>query len=163
MTHWPRRQVKFKSVFTAYRIQYNANSILIIGSTPRSSKNHLFFCIIFIWNRHLPKRMIKPFLGSGLAVWRDWEGKSAYRMIRRLRMKPTDVEKLSEPFCPEPHVRPPPHFHVNFTLTSFSPSKTHILPPSLRTVVDGMRPMPNILVVYAPNDGHLKLSMRTES
>ena len=69
-------------------------------------------------------------------------------------MKPTDVEKLSEPLCPEPHVRPPPHFHVNFTLiTSFSPLKTHILLPSLRTV----------LVVCAPNNGHLKLSMRTES
>ena len=76
-------------------------------------------------------------------------------------MKSTDVEKLSEPFCPEPHVRPPPHFHVNFTLTSFSPSQTHILLPSLWTVVDGMRPMSNILVVYAPNNGHLKLSMRT--
>ena len=163
MTHWPRRQVKFKSVFTAYRIQYNANSILTIGSTPRSSKTRLFFCIIFIWNGHFPKRMITPFLGSGLAAWWDWGGKLAYRMIRSLRMKPTDVEKLSEPLCPEPHVRPPPHFHVNFTLTSFSPLKTHILLPSLRTVVDGMRPMSNILVVCTPNNGHLKLSMQTES
>ena len=78
-------------------------------------------------------------------------------------MKPTDVERLSEPLFPEPDVRPPPHFHVNFTLTSFSPSETHILLPSLRTVVDRIRPMLNTLAVCPPNNGRLHLSIQTES
>ena len=42
-------------------------------------------------------------------------------------MKPTDVERLLEP-----DVRPPHLFHLNFTLTSFPPSKTRILLPSLQ-------------------------------
>ena len=42
-------------------------------------------------------------------------------------MKPTDVERLLEPDVCPPHL-----LHVNFTLTSFPPSKTHILLPSLQ-------------------------------
>ena len=42
-------------------------------------------------------------------------------------MKPTDVERLLEPDVCLPH-----HLHVNFTLTSFPHSKTHILLPSLQ-------------------------------
>ena len=34
-------------------------------------------------------------------------------------MKPTDVERLSEPLCLELDVRPPSYFHANFTLASF--------------------------------------------
>ena len=42
-------------------------------------------------------------------------------------VKPTNVEMLLEP-----DVRPPHLFRLNFTLTSFPLSKTHILLPSLQ-------------------------------
>ena len=51
---------------------------------------------------------------------------------KTLVMKPTDVDSLSDSLCSEPDVRPR-HFHVNFTLTSFLSSKTHILLSSLKT------------------------------
>ena len=119
MTHWPRRQI---SIFTACRIQSNANGQITLSLSSetlpaalRSTSSDLF----------IRSNNDQGSLASGLAVWRDLGGKSVYRMIRRLRMKPTDVERLSEPLCPDPDVRPPPHFNVNFTLTSFSASKTH--------------------------------------
>ena len=48
-------------------------------------------------------------------------------------MKPTDVDSLSDPLCPERDVRPRHNFHVNITLTSFPSSKTHILLSSHKT------------------------------
>ena len=76
-------------------------------------------------------------------------------------MKPTGFERLSEPLCPDTGVRPPPYFNVNFTLNSFSASKTHILLPFLRTVVDRMRPVSNIFAIRLSDNGRLQLSIRT--
>lgn len=78
-------------------------------------------------------------------------------------MKPSDVDKLSEPLCPEPDVC------IDFTHSSALPInflQTHILLPplqKLRTIVDRLRPMSDILAVRANNNGCLQISIHTES
>ncbi|KIK60204.1 hypothetical protein GYMLUDRAFT_168427 [Collybiopsis luxurians FD-317 M1] len=61
-------------------------------------------------------------------------------------MKPVDVARLTEPMCPEPDI------HI-------------ILPPlqKLRTIVERMRNMAEILAIQANHNGCLKLSIHTES
>ena len=155
MTHWPRRPI---NIFTACRIQSNANDQITLSLSSetlpaalRSTSSGLF----------IRSNNDQASLASGLAVGRDLGGKSAYRVIRRFRMKPIVVERLSEPLFPELDVRPPPHSHVNFTLTSLSASKTHILLPSLRTVMDRMRLMSSIPAIRLSDNGRLQLSIRT--
>ncbi|EAU85091.2 hypothetical protein CC1G_08064 [Coprinopsis cinerea okayama7 len=60
-------------------------------------------------------------------------------------MKPTEVAKLNEPMCPEPDM-------------------TVLLPPlhKIRTIVERLRPMSNILAVRGNNAGCLQLSINTE-
>ncbi|KAG6816673.1 hypothetical protein H0H87_004033 [Tephrocybe sp. NHM501043] len=61
-------------------------------------------------------------------------------------MRPADVAKMNEPMCPEPDL------HI-------------LLPPlqKLRTVVDRMKLMSDILAVRANNNGCLQLSINTET
>ncbi|KAJ8468281.1 hypothetical protein ONZ45_g17296 [Pleurotus djamor] len=61
-------------------------------------------------------------------------------------MKPVDVALLKEPLCPEPDV------HI-------------LLPPlqKLRTIVERLKPMSDVLAVCASNGGGFKLSITTES
>ncbi|KAF8338584.1 checkpoint protein Hus1/Mec3 [Amanita rubescens] len=61
-------------------------------------------------------------------------------------MKPAEVQKLEEPRVPEPDV------HV-------------LLPPlnKLRTIVERLRPMANVLAFRANNNKKLQLSIFTES
>ena len=103
MTCWPRRQI---NILTACRIQSNANDQITLSlsseTLPAALKSTSSGLFIRCNNDQAS-------LASGLAVWRDWGGKSAYRVIRRLRMKPIGVERLSEPLCPELDVRPFPH------------------------------------------------------
>ena len=102
MTHWPRRQI---NIFTACRIQSNANDQITLSLSSETLPAALrpTYSGLFIRSNN-----DQASLASGLAVWRDWGGKSAYRVIRRLRMKPIGVERLSEPLCPELDVRPFP-------------------------------------------------------
>ena len=73
---------------------------------------------------------------------------SASLDVKIVVVKPTNVEMLLEP-----DVRPPHLFRLNFTLTSFPLSKTHILLPSLQKLR---------IVALTSNNGRLKLSIRTE-
>jgi len=61
-------------------------------------------------------------------------------------MKPGDVARLAEPLCPEPDI------HI-------------LLPPlqKLRTIVERLRPMSDILAIRASNNGRLQLSINTDS
>ena len=175
ITHWPRRQIKIESIFTAYRIQSNANNQITLSlsseallaalrsaSSPASSSYETEEVIMKLAKKN--DQAVLSFEISGMT--RLGRRVSVSHDVRIEVMRPTDVERLSEPLCPEPDVRPPHFFHVSFTLTSFPPSKTHILLPSLqklRAVVDRMRPMSDILAVRASNNGRLQLSIRTDS
>ena len=101
MTHWPRRQI---NIFTACRIQSNANDQITLSLSFETLPASLRFTSSGLFIR---SNNDQASLASGLAVWGDWGGKSAYRVIRRLSMKPIAVERLSEPLCLDPDVRPP--------------------------------------------------------
>jgi len=60
-------------------------------------------------------------------------------------MKPSDVKRLSEPMCPEPDV------HI-------------LLPPlqKLRTIVERLRPLSDVIAVRCNNNGKLEISVQTE-
>ncbi|TEB31539.1 cell cycle checkpoint [Coprinellus micaceus] len=60
-------------------------------------------------------------------------------------LKPADAARLAEPLCPTPNV------HI-------------LLPPlhKLRTIVERLRPMSNILAIRANSNGHLQLGINTE-
>lgn len=78
-------------------------------------------------------------------------------------LKPADVAKLTEPLCPEPDVS----CHLPYRYANRSSiSQTHILLPplqKLRTIVERMRPMSDILSIRANNSGSLQISINTES
>lgn len=79
-------------------------------------------------------------------------------------MKPADVVKLSEPMCPEPDV-------CVFSLSQPKKSislciQIHVLLPSLqkiRTIVERLRSMSDVLAIRASQSGCLQLSINTES
>jgi HUS1 checkpoint protein len=82
-------------------------------------------------------------------------------------MRPSEVQKLAEPLCPEPDVRHCFYFS-NFCSHSFIPvtCQIHILLPplhKLRTVVDRLRIMSDVLGVRANYNGCLRLSINTET
>lgn len=79
-------------------------------------------------------------------------------------MKPVDVARLTEPMCPEPDVRSSYYFRT-YHWAFIIPQIHIILPPlqKLRTIVERMRNMAEILAIRANHNGCLKLSIHTES
>ena len=77
-------------------------------------------------------------------------------------LKPADAARLAEPLCPTPNVRPAEFIYkVLFT----ERKQVHILLPplhKLRTIVERLRPMSNILAIRANSNGHLQLGINTE-
>ncbi|KAL0945318.1 hypothetical protein HGRIS_000821 [Hohenbuehelia grisea] len=150
-------QIKVDSLFTAYRIQSNANNeislalssealLLALKSATASAEAGAA--------GDVDEVVLKLAKKNGHAVL-SFEIAGATRMGKSVRvahdvridvMKPTDVALLREPMCPEPDI------HI-------------LLPPlqKLRTIVDRMRPMSDILAVRANNSGRLTLSINTDS
>lgn len=77
-------------------------------------------------------------------------------------LRRSDVEP--EPLCPEPDVRIVAY--LSCFLLIDSPTKVHVLLPpllKLRTIVERLKLMSNILVIQANNNKQLKLSIRTDN
>lgn len=80
-------------------------------------------------------------------------------------MEAGGVERLKEPMCPQPDVFElflSYHAMCSDNRTSI---QTHILLPplnKLRTIVDRLRPMADVLTVSANNNGGLRLSINTD-
>jgi len=80
-------------------------------------------------------------------------------------MRPTEVEKLHEPLCPEPDVG------LCFIPPFRKRSMQHmyqvniLLPPlqKLRTIVERLRPLSDVLALRANNNGKLQLSISTDT
>ncbi|EDR03995.1 uncharacterized protein LACBIDRAFT_252775 [Laccaria bicolor S238N-H82] len=148
-------QIKLDSIFTNYRIQSNANNeitmvlpsealLAALKSASASSPTSSFETEEVVMR--LAKKNDQALL--------SFEISGLTRVGRKVRvahdvkievMKPADVEKLSEPMCPEPDV------HI-------------LLPPlqKLRTIVERLRPMSDILAVRANNNKCLQISIHTE-
>lgn len=112
----------------------------------------------------------------------------ASRMGRRVKvehdvrievLKPAEVARLSEPLCPEPDVSSPvsslmgrcpstgvASIAVGRNGTQCGPCQIHILLPPLlkiRTIVERLRPLADVIAVRANKSGKLQISAATES
>lgn len=175
LAHGPPRQIKVESIFTAYRIQSNANNQITLSLSSEALLAALRSASSSASSSYETEEVIMKLAKKNDHAVLSFEISGMTRLGRKVSvshdvkievMKPTDVERLSEPLCPEPDVSRPHRFEVSFALKINLFSKTHILLPSLqklRTIVDRMRPMSDILAVRASNNGRLQLSIRTDS
>lgn len=77
-------------------------------------------------------------------------------------LKPADAARLAEPLCPTPNVGTA---ELGHGVPLIEPNQVHILLPplhKLRTIVERLRPMSNILAIRANSNGHLQLGINTE-
>jgi len=146
-------QVKVQSLFRDYRIQSNSNNEITFLISPEA----LLLALRSAWNpsslESTPETVMKLAKKNDQAVLSfDISGSmSSGRLVRvghdvRIEvMKPSDVKRLSEPMCPEPDV------HI-------------LLPPlqKLRTIVERLRPLSDVIAVRCNNNGKLEISVQTE-
>ncbi|KAF9444611.1 cell cycle checkpoint [Macrolepiota fuliginosa MF-IS2] len=150
-------QIKIDSIFADYRIQSNADNqitmaissealLAALRSASASSTSATAYQVEEI--------LMKLAKKNDRAVLRfDITGTTS--VGRRVKvthdvlvdvMKPHEVAKLAEPLCPDPDL------HI-------------LLPPlqKLRTIVERLRPMSDILAFRANNNGKLQVSISTET
>ncbi|KAK2462481.1 hypothetical protein APHAL10511_005451 [Amanita phalloides] len=152
---WSR--VKVDSLFSNYRIQSNSSNTITLTLSPEALLVALRSAVApstSLSGYETEEVVMKLAKKNDQAVLSfDITGLS--RAGRRMRvthdvridvMKPVEVEKLEEPRVPEPDV------HV-------------LLPPlnKLRTIVERLKPMANVLALRANNNKRLQLSIFTES
>ncbi|ESK85808.1 checkpoint clamp complex protein hus1 [Moniliophthora roreri MCA 2997] len=151
-------QIKVDAIFTEYRIQSNSNNEITVavtaeafaaalksasGSAINASSSHETDEVVM----KLAKKNDNAVLSFEIiATTGGGKRVNVTHDVRIDVMKPVDVDRLSEPMCPEPD--------------------THILLPplqKLRAIVDKLKPMSDILSVKANNNGVFQLSINTES
>ncbi|KAK7043886.1 Checkpoint protein hus1 [Paramarasmius palmivorus] len=151
-------QIKVDSIFTEYRIQSNSNNEITVavtsealaaalrsasGSAINASSSHETEEVVMKLAKKNDNAVLSFEISGKTGVGRKV---NVTHDVRIDVMKPADVDKLSEPMCPEPD--------------------THILLPplqKLRTIIDKLKPMSEILSVRASNSGCFQLSINTES
>ncbi|KAJ6611149.1 checkpoint protein Hus1/Mec3 [Mycena sp. CBHHK59/15] len=153
-------QIKVDSIFTSYRIQSNAANVItmslfseaLLAALKSASANTNTNSAS---SSYETEEIVMKLAKKNDQAMLTFEISGMTRQGRRVRvahdvridvMKPADVARLNEPMCPEPNT------HI-------------ILPPlqKLRTIVDRLRQMSDILAVRANNSGRLQLSIRTDS
>ncbi|KAF5342544.1 hypothetical protein D9611_001220 [Ephemerocybe angulata] len=164
-------QIKIPSIFSKYRIQSNANNEItlvlsseaLLGALRSASSNPSGLTINP--NNGNPngqgnvnsietEEVIVRLTKKNEQAMLSFEITGLSRLGRTVRvahdvrievLKPLDAARLGEPLCPAPDV------HV-------------LLPPlqKLRTIVERLRPMSNILALRANNSGVLQIAVNTE-
>ncbi|KAF8887522.1 checkpoint protein Hus1/Mec3 [Infundibulicybe gibba] len=148
-------QIKVDAIFRDYRIQSNANNeismslaadalLAALRSSSSSSGSSSFEAEEVVMK--LAKKDAQAVLSFEIeGVTRGGRKVRVAHDVRIEVLRPVDVARLSEPLCPEPDV------HI-------------LLPPlqKLRTIVERMRPMSDILAVRANGRGRLQLAIDTE-
>ncbi|EGN99302.1 hypothetical protein SERLA73DRAFT_182231 [Serpula lacrymans var. lacrymans S7.3] len=155
--------VKAESIFTSYRIQSNAdNQITVTISTEallsalRSSSSSAASSIVAaaILPTYDADEVVMKLAKKNDQAVLSFEMFGTSRTGRKVRvahdvrievMRPVEVEKLREPLCPEPDV------HI-------------LLPPlqKIRTIVERLRPLSDILAIRANSNGKLQISISTD-
>ncbi|KAF8193332.1 checkpoint protein Hus1/Mec3 [Pholiota molesta] len=147
-------QIKVDSLFKDYRIQSNANNEITMALSSEALLGALKSASPATSNLEGEEVVMKLAKKNDQALL-SFEISGLTRIGHRLRiaqdvkievLKPADVAKLTEPLCPEPDLN-------------------ILLPPLqlLRTIVDRLRPMSDVLAVQANNNKRLLLAIRTES
>ncbi|TFY83330.1 hypothetical protein EWM64_g682 [Hericium alpestre] len=144
-------QIRVVSLFTDYRIQSNANNEISLALATDALSQALRSAAAHSGAEEIVMKLAKK---RDVAVL-SFEIFGASRMGRRVKvahdvrievLKPADVARLKEPLCPEPDI------HI-------------LLPPllKLRTIVDRLRPLADVIAVRANGSGKLQISAATES
>ncbi|GLB44726.1 putative hus1-like protein [Lyophyllum shimeji] len=148
-------QIKVESLFTGYRIQSNANNEITMAITSEALLAALKSASSSGASTYDTEEVIMKLAKKNAQAVLTFEINGLTRVGRRVRvshdvkievLRPNDVARLNEPMCPEPDL------HI-------------LLPPlqKLRTVVERLKLMSDILAVRANNNGCLRLSINTES
>ncbi|KAG0701223.1 cell cycle checkpoint [Suillus ampliporus] len=156
--------VKVDSMFTSYRIQSNANNEITVTlsteallSALRSSSSSASSSAVvasLIPSYDADEVVMKLAKKNDQAVL-SFEMFGMSRSGRKVRvahdvridvMRPAEGDKLHEPRCPDPDV------HI-------------LLPPlqKLRTIVERLRPLSDVLALRANNSGNLQVSISTDT
>ncbi|KAL1674543.1 checkpoint protein Hus1/Mec3 [Schizophyllum commune] len=142
-------QIKVDVIFTSYRIQSNANNEITMAlasdallATLRSCTTHESDDITVKLAKK-NEQAVLSFEISGFS--RVGQRVRVAHDVRIDVMKPADVERLGEPMCPDPDAN-------------------ILLPPlqKLRTVVERMRIMSDVLAIRANGSGCLQLAIHTD-
>ncbi|KAF8071503.1 checkpoint protein Hus1/Mec3 [Lyophyllum atratum] len=148
-------QIKVESLFSGYRIQSNANNEITMAITSEALLAALKSASSSGTSTYETEEVIMKLAKKNAQAVLTFEINGLTRVGRKVRvshdvkievLRPNDVARLSEPMCPEPDL------HI-------------LLPPlqKLRTVVDRLKPMSDVLAIRANNNGCLQLSISTES
>ncbi|KAL5525912.1 hypothetical protein ACEPAG_7250 [Sanghuangporus baumii] len=152
------------SLFSDYRIQSNANNQISLGVSPEAlsqalrsaasssdvvmklTKKHAHAVLTFEIVLALGSGGLSGFGSTGMGGGGGGSRKASvsHDVLIDL-LKPTDMRRLKEPLCPEPDI------HI-------------LLPPlqKLRTIVERMRSMADVLRVQANHRGGLRLSVESD-
>ncbi|KAG2086745.1 cell cycle checkpoint [Suillus cothurnatus] len=156
--------VKVDTMFTSYRIQSNANNAITLtlsaeallsalrSSSSSASSSSVAAAIIPSYDADevvmkLAKKNEQAVLSFEMyGISRSGRKVRVAHDVRIDVMRPTESDKLHEPRCPDPEV------HV-------------LLPPllKLRTIVERLRPLSDVLALRANNSGVLQLSINTDT
>ena len=84
--------------------------------------------------------------------------------VKIVVMKPSEVESMKEPLCPEPDVRLSSNNRALPHLRVMNKQVHIILPPlqKLRTVTERLKSLSDVVGISANKSGNLKLSIQTQ-
>ncbi|KAG1737146.1 cell cycle checkpoint [Suillus paluster] len=156
--------VKVESMFTSYRIQSNANNEITVtlsaeallsalrSSSSSASSSSVAASLIPTYDADevvmkLAKKNDQAVLSFEMfGMSRSGRKVRVAHDVRIDVMRPAEGDKLHEPRCPDPNV------HI-------------LLPPlqKLRTIVERIRPLSDVLALRANNSGTLQLSISTDT
>ncbi|KAF8963097.1 checkpoint protein Hus1/Mec3 [Flammula alnicola] len=147
-------QIKVDSLFNDYRIQSNANNEISMALASEALLGALKSASSSSSSSFDPEEVVMKLAKKNDQAMLSFEIGGVTRTGHRLRvahdvkievLKATDVAKLTEPLCPEPDL------HI-------------LLPPlqKLRTIVERLRPMSDVLALQANNNKRLVVAIRTE-
>ncbi|KAG7096541.1 hypothetical protein E1B28_003967 [Marasmius oreades] len=148
-------QFKIDSLFNEYRIQSNNNNEITMNISAEALSAALKSCAPSVSKTYDTEEVVMKLAKKSDQAVLSFEIVGKTSVGRRVRvthdvrievLKAIDVEKLREPMCPEPDI--------------------HVLLPQLyklRTIVDKLKPMSEILSIKASNNGLFRISINTES
>ncbi|PPQ69301.1 hypothetical protein CVT26_001619 [Gymnopilus dilepis] len=149
-------KIRVEALFDDYRIQSNANNEITVVLSSEAvlaalrSASEAEETVI-----KLAKKNDHALLS--FEILRQTRSAQSVRVTHDVKievMKPTDVEKMKEPLCPKADVYAP---SFSFLLI--------LLPPlqKLRTIVERLNHMSDVMAFQANNNKRLKVAIRTES
>ncbi|KAF8799058.1 cell cycle checkpoint [Phlegmacium glaucopus] len=149
-------QIKVDSLFANYRIESNANNEITLALTSEALLGALKSASTSAasGSSFNTEEIVMKLAKKTNQALLSFEIYGQTRMGNKMRvahdvkiqiLKPADVVKLSEPLCPEPDL------HI-------------LLPPlqKIRTVVERLRPMSDVLAIRANNNKCFQLAIMTE-